>query len=223
MRLTLTLALAVLLGLAANATADVIDIDSYNILHTRASGGAGWSHTYDGTITPEGGLLYTYTGGSGTLNDGIVGVSVSDTHLFQSSYEPVITLNMAASATFNSILVHGSNNASNGIPGMLTGMTVTIGAVSVALTSTPTGPAFCGDPGYCDDLFTLTGTALEGLTGDVIVLSNFVSAYGTGEFSITEIDVDGAAASGVPEPGTVTLIGAGLAGLAILRRRKRQA
>ena len=86
---------------ALAAPAATVFISSYNITDAALSGyGGGWSHTYNGTITPGGsfvgaggtGTAATYTGGSGTLNDGVIAYSVTDNQLFDAAVlNPVIT------------------------------------------------------------------------------------------------------------------------------------
>ena len=233
-------AVTFVLSLGAFATplhAAPITIASYDIQATPQSGHGNWTHAYSGTITPTGvnftnfsfaGTLANYSGGSGTLNDGSPGTSQDSTHLFVSpqandgtSILPVITLNLSGLSSINSILISGGHFASNTIPGAITGFTITIGGVSAALTSTATGPACSSGP--CDDLFTLTGTALDGVVGSPITLSNELGTV-SNWFSIGEITLDGTAQTSldpVPDPATRSLLGVGLAGAACRRFRKR--
>jgi hypothetical protein len=219
-RSTLILSVFAVLLFAANATGGPVTFTSYDILHTPPSGFGGWAHEYTGLITPDGVDYANYAGGSGTLNDGVVGTSEVETHLFWGPVAPVITLHLPGAYTVNSILLYGGTMPGNLIPGVLTGMTVTMGGTSVALTSTPLNPGCMSGP--CDDLLTLTGTALAGVADNVIVLSNELGTYSGGYFSITEIALDGAAVSAVPEPASVALAAGGFAVLAVLVRRRRQ-
>src|SRR5579864_6026194 len=67
-----------------------ITISSYDVLNAEASGFGGWSYQYTGTITPNGSLV-NLTGGSGTLNDGLVTPAVVNNMLFTVQDKSVIT------------------------------------------------------------------------------------------------------------------------------------
>jgi hypothetical protein len=213
---------ATLLSGIANAAA--IEISSYDITDTRLSGTGGWSHNYDGSIINVGGALNDYTDGSGTLNDGSVGTSTSNTHLFYVSDASTITLNFAESASFNSLSLFSFGPTSNGIPGNITGLDITINGITDSFLTTGFGPA---NPNanngrdHSHEFLSLSGSLLEGLISDTITLSGFTteepySAF----FSISEIEADGDAAS-VPVPGSVGLIGLGLLGLGLARRKMK--
>jgi hypothetical protein len=207
------------------ASAGPITIDSYNIFDAALAGYGLWGHNYTGTITPgasfSGGFAGTYTGGSGTLNNGIIESSVDFTQLFNvSELNPVLTLFLPGTYSISSITIRGGNLFENMIPGCLTGVTVGIGAGSEALGTTAMGAtAAPGGCGLVDDRITITGTSLQNLVGNSIQLSNFLGAFDGAYFSIAEIEIDGTAVSSVPEPAAMGLIGLGLMGIACFKRR----
>src|SRR4051794_31788263 len=73
---------------AGAASAAPIAISTYDITDSPESGAGAWSHNYSEPFIPtgvdpiQGFLLGTYAGGSGTLNDGVIATSTSETHLF---------------------------------------------------------------------------------------------------------------------------------------------
>ena len=215
-----------------------ISISSYDITEAIVSGWGLWAHTYNGTITPTGqvvpggdGLLAdvaNYTGGGGTLNDGVIG-DTSSSQLFVSGaapdggpiLNPVITLHLPGLFQIHSINIFGGDGSTNYAPGCLTGVTVGIGGSIETINTTPWGKR-----GLCapvNDLASLTGTALAGLATDTITLSGFSGPLPFGEFSITEIRVDGTAADVpvVPEPALLLLLGMGAIGCARRRANRR--
>jgi hypothetical protein len=58
-----------------------------------------------------------------------------------------------------------------------------------------------------------------------VFLSAFTGDFAAegGWFSLTEIALDGDIPPSIPEPSTLSLLGAGLAGLGIIRRRRKVA
>ncbi|MFT5448905.1 MAG: hypothetical protein ACI9DC_004091 [Gammaproteobacteria bacterium] len=103
-------------------------------------------------------------------------------------------------------------------------MTIGFGGASATIASTAQGLVFT-NPGGVDDLFSFSGSALDTLTGNTITLSGFTSAACCGERffpSITESLIDGAAAAtSVPTPATLALLGFGLAGIGFCKRKAR--
>ncbi len=189
------------LALSGAAVAGPV-ITTYDVKQASVKGTGGWNHAYDGMINVLGSGKAHYTGGSGTLNDGVFGTSVSTTQLFQNYANVSITLNFDQFYKFDSLSIFGGSFAGNSIPGTLTGMSVTIGDATVALTST----AF----GMNGDLVKLVGTGLELQRANQITLSKFKG--GPSYMSIAEITASGTfapEASKVPEPGSLVLLGLG--------------
>ncbi|MEN6607432.1 MAG: PEP-CTERM sorting domain-containing protein [Bryobacteraceae bacterium] len=228
-----TFILALVFSLSVGAT--TIPIVSYDISDAMVSGYGIWQHTYSGVITPTGQTVAgiavaNYTGGSGTLNDSVVGTDSYTTQLFftgtttggDGSVSPVITLYLGGTYIINSISLLGGNIVSNAVPGCITGVTVGLGSASAAISTTGYGMSgfFCGG---VNDLATITGTSLDGVPTSSIVLSGFtLSALSSGSFSITEIQIDGTpVGSEAPEPASAAMMGGGLAALALLLRRRK--
>lgn len=186
---------------ASSAFAAPVAVVTYDIHDAAVSGWGGWSHAYTGTVTPtgtfyNGGVVADYSGGAGTLNDGVVGVGINDTQLFFQGatdtgwMSPVITLKLARPTLVSKVLISGGNIGGNFFPGMIEGVTVEIGGQSAALTTIPGGASSAvGIP--VDDTADLTGTPLASIVTDTITLRDFVvSSMTAGQFVITELSVD---------------------------------
>jgi PEP-CTERM motif len=206
-----------------------------------------WAHIYTGTITPGTGFVNNtffgttalYNGvGNGTLDDGVIGTSLSADQLFvtpQASdgtvINPAIFITLPFAYTINTIELYGGDFGGNTIPGILTGVTVTLfgpsGTFSEVFTTTAFGPSFTGGSGPVDDRVTITGPSLDNVPAFLIILSDFQGTE-LNWFSLTEIKADGQLfpehGGSVPEPGSLILLGAGAGalGLWILRRRRSQ-
>ncbi|RVU47585.1 hypothetical protein [Rubrivivax rivuli] len=215
------------------ASAAPIAISGYNVLNATVSGTGGWTHTYTGTITPTGTPGYAnYTGGTGTMADGVIGATISDTQLFcqvststcsgTSNIGPTITLFLGGTFNVSSLSIYGGSFSGNSIPGAITGMDVTIGGTTVTVASTQFGMAG-GSGQLVNDLLNLVGTGLENIATSSVVLSRITfleqGVTTRGRFSITEITLDGAAVNVVPVPGTLALAGVALALAGVCRRR----
>jgi PEP-CTERM motif len=211
--------IAATLLFAGSAVAAPVAITSYDITHTPGSGFGGWSHTYNGTIVSDGAGALNYSGGSGTLNDGVIGTDVNTNHLFQTTLNPTITLHLASLVNVGSISIFGGDNPTNTIPGLLGGLDVAVGAGSGTFAVSHFGPGTNYFGQLSNSLVNLTGSGLDTQLVDTIVLSNFTGTAFDFYLSITEITVDGAAGIRVPEPGTLALLGAALVAASLRRRR----
>jgi len=212
------------MALAVMASAHGAGVASYDISNTLPSGAGGWSHVYDGAIACDDNTgLCNYSGGSGTLNDGVIPTQITDNQLFYRATGPVITLRLDTLSHVNSVQIYGGNpDASSApsslsgdfIPGSLTGWSVTIGGQTLALSSVAFG-LDC-QSGRCDDRVELAGTGLDRLPTDTVILSAFQGGFltqveagpGFYVFNIGEVGVDSVAV--VPEPATYALMLAGL-------------
>ena len=210
------LALAASMAIAG-VSAHAATITSYDIENTRTSGFGGWAHSYDGSVTSTGGGLVDYAGGSGTLNDGNIGISHRNTHLFQAIDAPVITLFLDGFYTLNSLRMETFARG-NAIPGTMTDVTVSFGGESHAFQPQNTANR--------SETVNFAGTALDGLVTDRVVLSGFAGTYSYRQyFAISEVVIDSDPAtdpslSAVPLPAGGWLLIGGMVGLAALRRKR---
>jgi hypothetical protein len=189
------------------ASAETIRITSYDVQQTPISGFGGWHHTYNGTITPTGRTdwmtgfeIADYSGGGGTLNDGLIanGIDVFDDHLFLTRNDsaglpiiPVITLHLDGIHTISQISLFGGDFC-NSLPGAIGGATVEIIGTSAPLATSPFGTANCTGQ-QPNDMLDLSTTPLATIPTNQIILRNFINGGGD-QFPITEIEVDGSPA-----------------------------
>ena len=167
---------------------------TYDVTNARTSGYGGWGHSYYGTITMIGSGIANYSGGSGSLNDGITETAnTGNTQLFWSLDNPVITLHLDTVSTISNIEFH-SWPSGNGIPGTLRGARVTIGGVSVDYS--------CVDFGTRDDRITLNSSQ-NNIATNTVQLSNWIPGYSS-YFSISELTLNGNEASVVTPNLSVT-------------------
>lgn len=228
---------AVALLAAPRAQADPIPLSQYDITDAVISGHGNWAHTYNGTITPGvafsnggfSGQTATYSGGSGTLTDGVIGGSIQSSQLFvvrqiptAPSISPVITFDLPQAYTVDQIELYGGDLTGNTIPGAITGVTVTLlkadlTAVSETFATTAFGPTLNAAGVLVNDRISLIGSSLEGIGAIAITLSNFVGTT-SNWISLTEVRADGAV---VPEPNAFLLAAVGLVGLVGYGFRRR--
>lgn len=209
---------ATISGVALAASAQAATIISYDVTNASLSGFGGWAHTYNGTIAGS-----TYSGGSGTLNDGAIGTSEVNTQLFETNLTPTITAFLDSATTIGTIDVL-TGLFPNSIPGNIVGFTVTIGVNSAAYTTTGFG-SIQGNGYFQNQRITLTGQLASTATTS-FTLSNFITAPGSFDFvfAIGELAVTGQQVTpAVPEPATwaMMMTGFGLVGGAMRYRRRK--
>jgi hypothetical protein len=132
--------LVVVLVLAVDTRAAVIA--TYDVANARESGFGSWAHVYDKSgIAGNTDGTFNYSGGSGTLNDGLLGTSHLDTQLFYVPDFPSITLHLDHATNVSEIKLFSFDALHNRIPGNLASVDVTIGGVTVRVTTAGFGPA----------------------------------------------------------------------------------
>lgn len=169
--------------------------------------------TADGTGSE--GTKQDYSGGTGTLADGIIGTSTAETHLFHISIATVIEFFFDAPALLTGLDIYGGDFPNNTIPGALTGFDIAAGGVTHSITTTQFGGIAANGQAY-NDRADLTGLFAAPVAS--VQLFNFTTAGSY--YSITEAKFFSESAA-VPLPAGLPLLLAGLGSLAVLRRRAR--
>lgn len=193
-------------------------IIGYDIENATLSGQGNWSHSYNGTIVTTGSQTGNYSGGSGTLNNGVIENSHRGSQLFNfpSAHNPVITLFLDDFYTLSSLSLH-SGNWGNTIPGEMTGLSVTLDGISAFFTTSHISPTYT-------EFVDFTSSALASISVNTVILSGFTSTWSTyNTFNISEITLSGTLASAsnsstVSAPGTILIMSLGL--IAISLRKK---
>jgi len=137
---------------------------------------------------------------------------IDNNHLLELPDLPVVTLHLDAPTRISSIEIYGGA-VGNGAPGSIGRLSVTIGATTHAFSAVPFGP-LCNPSNLCNDRIVLTGTGLDLLVTDTVVLSLFIGGFNN-HINIGEVVVVGA----VPEPAAALLLAAGGLALCGVRRR----
>lgn len=208
-------------------------IASYDVANARESGFGSWAHVYNKSgIIGNGDGTFNYSGGSGTLNDGLLGTSHLDTQLFYVPDSPSITLYLDRATNVNEIKLFSFDTLHNRIPGNLFSVDVTIGSVTVPVTTTGFGPATLAQSN-ANELLLLLDPRLTSLAAETVILSGFQTTGNWCDyFSISEVTVAGSAVSSssgpsvVPEPASLAIWfwgACGGLGTMAIRRRKRAA
>ena len=217
---------AVLVATAGQVQAGIIN--SYKMTNVRLSGFGSWGHTYFGSITPSG-SLHDYSGGSGTINDGVIGTGPSNTHFFETADQSTTTLFLdQIYSQFSEIRLY-SFVGNNGIPGNITSVDVTIGGMTQTISTTGFGAVSFDFGGTVvahpnsHELLSLVGTSLEFVTGDSILLSNVqtISPFSVW-YSISEATFVASQSQVVPEPTSFAMFGIGACVMGFRAARRRR-
>lgn len=216
------IAAAAITGVCGVAQSAPLTVNSYDLPNGQgvASGGS-WnywdkSYTGSGSTTTDGALL---SGGTGDLTDGLITsqnwFSVENSAGtgpyvgWRSGYttNPVVRFDFGGTAQVNTITVHMDD--SNGAGGVTPPLSIDLSTDGIGFTSNAISDPASGAP------FSVT-LPVNASTGQLFVRFTHRSGW----LFIDEVSFDGVTSS-VPEPGTLALLGLGLAGLAASRRRKR--
>ncbi|MDO8069952.1 PEP-CTERM sorting domain-containing protein [Janthinobacterium sp. SUN176] len=207
------------------ASANAQTIVTYDIKNGRAKDAGNWNNNYDGTLTrvhPTLDLIYDYSGGKGSLNDGIVPSGVESTQFIYSPDNPIITLHLSGQSIIHEMNFYSMLHAGNVSAGNLSGAKISFGDQSLYLNATNWGPKCSSN--LCNNGFSFAGTALEGIATDVITISDFKNiGNGLPLYAIGEIVLNGSLVSPVPEPSTYGMLLVGIVAIGLQARRRRGA
>jgi len=212
-RLLSTLLAAVLVSFGGHAVASPLVVSSYDMVNGYTGSYQYWDDSYSGSgsKTTDGAAL---SGGKGDLTDGVVAASnwfVTEAPAGPGPYvgwvniNPVIHFHFGGPVAINTISF--SFDDANGYGGVSTPLSVVIGGTTYGIAD-PAGSA--------PFQFDVSGLSLN--VSDLDITINRGNAW----VFVSEIAFDGVTGDGsVPEPGSLALLGLGLAGLALLKRKQR--
>ena len=187
--------------------------DYYNMLNGGSASNNYWDESYDGSgcVTCDYAAL---SGGSGDLTDGFIATSnwsVAEAPAGNGPYvgwqggSRTITFHWNSPISINSVTFYFDD--SNNYGGVMPPASVVVNGLTYTITDPLAGAPFA---------FTAVGVDFNNGT-DLVVTIN--SQYGMKWIFLSEVEFNGV--SNVSEPGTLALLGLGLAGLATIRRRKQ--
>lgn len=211
-KLISTLLVAVFATSVGAATAAPVVVSSYDMPNGYTGSYQYWDDTYSGSgsTTTNGAPL---SGGKGDLTDGVIAASnwnITEAPAGAGPYvgwlniNPVIHFHFGGPVTINTISF--SVDDANGFGSVSTPLSVVIGGVTYGLTD-PAGSA--------PFQFDVSGLSLN--VSDLDITINRRNAW----VFVSEISFDGSDDGSVPEPGSLALLGLGLAGLAWRKRTSR--
>jgi len=194
---------------AVPALAVPIAVTSYNMQNGQAGSFTYWDDSYNGSGSTTTSLA-ALSGGTGDLTDGVI--ATNNWFITPAPYvgwvgiNPLISFNFGGLVTINSVTLYLDD--SNGFGGVAPPGSVTIGSTNYMIADPTSGAPFA---------FTVSGLGLTGISSLDIQLFDGAQPW----VFLSEIQFDDEPVSNsIAEPMTLSLLGAGLAGIGMARRRR---